>query len=205
MAQRRMVLRIYAVYRTLFFEAAGVIAGVPPFDLLALERVRIYENGKDHKKLAAAETLTSWQSRWDSILVMKAQWTKRLISNISVWFLRKHGEINHYMTQILSGHGCFQAYLKKFKIILDDRCVYCKIEIDTAEHTLFHCSRWAEDRASVYRNVRLSSTPDNMVSKMLENKIYWDAISNLMNIIMKTKLDDTVKSCVFQRQSNTLM
>ena len=37
----------------------------------------------------------------------KAQWTKKLISNISTWNERKFGEVNFQLTQFLTGHGSF--------------------------------------------------------------------------------------------------
>lgn len=72
-------------------------------------------------------------------------WTRLLIPNVERWVDRKHGDINFHMAQFLSGHGCFQVYLKRSKKVTSDVCVYCE-EIDTAEHTLFDCVRWQEAR-----------------------------------------------------------
>ncbi|GBP14366.1 hypothetical protein EVAR_98823_1 [Eumeta japonica] len=45
----------------------------------------------------------------------KGRWTHRLIPQIDFWLNRNHGEVNYYLTQMLSGHGCFRAYLHRFK------------------------------------------------------------------------------------------
>ncbi|EDW36547.1 GL18371 [Drosophila persimilis] len=37
-----------------------------------------------------------------------------LIPVIDAWVNRKHGQVNFYLTQLLSGHGCFQSYLHHF-------------------------------------------------------------------------------------------
>lgn len=34
-----------------------------------------------------------------------------LITGVRSWFNRKHGEVDYYIPQLLSGHGYFQSYL----------------------------------------------------------------------------------------------
>ena len=50
----------------------------------------------------------------------------RLIPELATWLDRKHGQVGFYLAQALSGHGCFNAYLKRFKKRDDESCHYCK-------------------------------------------------------------------------------
>ena len=119
---RRMLLGVTAAYRTVSTAAVEVIAGVAPIDLQVEESVYIHK--KEKRKSAKNITLRKWQKRWDEQNEV-AQWTKRLIPNIKAWVTRKHGETNHHITQVLSGHGCFGRYLHRFKILETDLCVCC--------------------------------------------------------------------------------
>ena len=65
------------------------------------------------------------------------RWTYRLIPELATWLDRKHGQVGFYLAQALSGHGCFNAYLKRFKKRDDESCRYCGSLVENAEHTLF--------------------------------------------------------------------
>ena len=80
---------------------------------------------------------------------------------------RKHGQVGFYLEQELSGHRCFNAYLKRFKERYDESCRYCESLVDNAEHTLFVLARWGVAREAVIRAVGAQLTPDTMVSLML--------------------------------------
>ena len=54
-----------------------------------------------------------WQTRWHG--EQTGRWTYRLILELATWLNRKHGEVGFHLAQALSGHGCFNAYLKRFK------------------------------------------------------------------------------------------
>ena len=73
------------------------------------------------------------QARWHGD--KSARWTHRLISELTTWLDRKHGQVGFYLAQALSGHGCFNAYLKRFKKRDDDSCSYCRSFVENAEHT----------------------------------------------------------------------
>ncbi|CAB0030691.1 unnamed protein product [Trichogramma brassicae] len=51
--------------------------------------------------------------------------------------------MNYYLTQLLSGHGCFRAYLCRFGHDDLATCPSCPTEDEDAEHVLFHCPRFA--------------------------------------------------------------
>ncbi|KAI5735310.1 hypothetical protein M8J77_016890 [Diaphorina citri] len=182
--QRIMLLRICRTYRTVSTEALQVIAGVVPIDLLVDERTRCYSLSREEKEDERILTHNTWQDKWSN--AVNGEWTRRLIPNIGPWRERQHGDVSFHMAQILSGHGCFQAYLKRFNKINSDRCMFCE-EADTAEHTFFSCSKWTMYRAEMEREIGQQLTVGNLCNEMLKSERNWEAIARCMNRIMKDK------------------
>ena len=79
------------------------------------------------------------------------RWTYRLIPELATWLNRKYGEIGFYLAQALSGHGCFNAYLKRLKERDEEMCYYCNSPVDNAEHALFVCAKWGVAGRSSFR------------------------------------------------------
>ena len=80
-----------------------------------------------------------WQTRWHGD--QSGGWTHRLITELTTWLDRKHGQVGFYLAQVFLGHGCFNAYLKRFKKRDDESCRYCGSLVKNAEHALFVCAR----------------------------------------------------------------
>lgn len=196
--QRILAIRVTSSYRTIATSSVMVLAGTPPADLLALEcsgrytELRKYTTEertpalKERTKKAVRRTLeVRWQERWDNETT--GRWTHALIPNISSWMNRSHGQVNFYLTQALSGHGCFRAYLKRFKKCRESSCHFCESEVDDAEHTLFHCRKWQDPRECLQQELGRRLTPSNMVSTMLESEGKCKSIFDFIVGIMKEK------------------
>ena len=176
-AQRGVVIRNVSAYQTVSTSAVLVLASVPPIDLLAKERKETFQLRKELSCLKNLQEIArakeavrkdgrhrlvkKWQSR------CRGHTTHRLIPELATWLDRKHGQVGFYLAQALSGHGCFNAYLKRFKKRDDESCRYCGSLVENAEHTLFVCARWGAEREAVGRAVGAQLTPDKMVSLML--------------------------------------
>ena len=65
-------------------------------------------------------------------------WTRRLIPHIETWVKRTHGELDYFLTQLMSGHGNYAAYLHRFGIMDSGECAICQVE-ETPEHKFFEC------------------------------------------------------------------
>ena len=153
-AQRGVVLRIVSAYRTVSTSAVLVLASVPPIDLLAEEKKEIFQLRKELTCLTNLQEITrakevirkdgrrrlieKWQTRWHGN--QSGRWTHRLIPELATWLDRKHSQVGFHLAKGLSGHGCFNAYLKPFKKRDDKSCRYCGSLVDNAEHTLFVCA-----------------------------------------------------------------
>ena len=68
---------------------------------------------EDIRKDGRRRLVEKWQMRWHGD--QTGRWTYRLILELATWLNRKHGKFGFYLAQALSGHGCFNAYLRRFK------------------------------------------------------------------------------------------
>ena len=95
-----------------------------------------------------------------------------------VWSKRKHGDVNHYLAQFLPGHDCFRTHQQRFRIDDDASCPACQPVLEDAEHVLFRCPRFNNDREilQTYFNQQLS--PETIIAEMVERKTTWIAVSN---------------------------
>ena len=131
------------------------------------------------------ETIQKWQKRWDHRSAEK--WTHELIPDIEKWIKRKHGELNFYLTQVLTGHGNFSAYLHRFRKIDSPRCIECAHETEDVRHTLFVCKRWEDNRQSLKAQIKTDITPSNMLTIMLASDDHWSSVEAFVRNIMMDK------------------
>ncbi|XP_046869189.1 uncharacterized protein LOC124461774 [Drosophila willistoni] len=102
---RTCALRTVCAFRTVLEDAAFVLSDMAPLDLLANEA-----RNRDPPPVRRETTLTNWQRIGrDS---NHGSWTRRLLPDIRQWLNRKHGQTDFYLTQLLTGHGCFKSYLQ---------------------------------------------------------------------------------------------
>ena len=186
---RRSALRVARAFRTVSHDAVCVIADMPPIDLLAQERARLYRRkreGASNKSVIMKEerevTLAQWQRRW--VTSSTGRWTFRLIPDVVKWNQRKHGEVDHYLTQLLTGHGCYRAYQLRFRLDDDASCPTCEPLVEDVEHVFFHCPRFSRDRDEL-RQLLQVMTPDTIVSEMLVSEDNWSAVANYAALVLK--------------------
>ena len=169
------------VCRSVSTSAVLVLASVPPIDLLAEERKETFQLREELicltnlQEIARAKEaickdgrrrlVEKWQTRWHGD--QSGRWIPYLIPELATWLDRKHGQVGFYLAQALLGHGCFNAYLKRFKKRDDESCRYCGSFVENAERTLFVCARWGAEREAVGQAVGTQLTPDRMISLML--------------------------------------
>jgi hypothetical protein len=116
-----------------------------------------------------------------------------MIPDIRPWLERKFGETSYHLTQVLTEHGCFQAYLHRIGKVDNDRCVYC-VEKDTPRHTIFECIKWNDIRSTTWEAIgRNSINPDKLVDTMSESSETWAALNKMICTIMKIKEADERK------------
>lgn len=186
-SQRKVLLRVASAYRTVSVQALQVITGIVPLHLQAMERMEIYKGGggQRSREEARENTFRLWQEEWESLQEV-ASWTRSLIRDVKSWVLCKHRRTNYFLTQALSGHGSFRKFLFKINRDVSDRCPYCG-EVDSPEHTLFSCPRWAQRRFLAETGIAINITKDNVVQSMVGSPEHWASIEEMLTGIMKAK------------------
>lgn len=186
--QRLSAIRVASAYRTVSHDAVNVVASCPPIDILAGERQRQHRRKKEEQRRVLCEeerpeSLRLWQERWDSST--KGRWTHRLIPDVTKWVNRQHGEVGYYITQLLTGHGCFRAYLHRFKRSDSPNCHHCGDATEDAEHVFFQCPFYEETREELERNLDHTISPENIVEHMLRSQAAWNKVAEYAETIIK--------------------
>lgn len=180
--QRKLSIRICSAYRTISTEAVGVIAGVLPIELQIIERKERYDG--IGTSVAKDNAIHSWQLKWET--GRHGRWTHRLIPDIARWIDRSYGEPDYYLSQALSGHGCFTKYLYGRRRAETPNCVYCDKD-DDAEHTLFVCPRWHVERMDFLTQTNRAFDLRNMMESLLAGEERWNHAYFTIRTIIQTK------------------
>lgn len=191
--QRRIALRVASAYRTTSMEAVLVVASIAPLELQATRRRTMYHHRTDPdllnvKQEANDDMTAAWQERWDGS--SKGRWTQTLIKEIKPWVTRKHGVTNYWLTQALTGHGCFNAYLHKVGKLDSAECWFCEHPTDDAHHTFFRCDAWATRRFRLEAEIEAPLTPESVIGLMLRDKRSWDAINHFVQEVLVEKSEE---------------
>lgn len=202
--QRRSALRVTSAYRTVSGTAVLLIAGMIPIDIYAQERRKIFKlktSQSHHSEIETIkqESITLWQERWN--VATDGRWTAKLIPSVTTWLNRKCGDVNFYITQMLTGHGYFRKYLCLMRKCETPYCLYEESEAtDTAEHTFFECVRWVNNRQELEMSIG-HITKDNLVEKMVQSQSQWNAVAKYCERILRTKKADLdAASAIDQRR-----
>ena len=202
-----MALRIASTFRTVSRDAAQVISGLLPIAILAEEQRRIYRHRKnrqleadDSRKRERQKNLQRWQAQWDSSET--GRWTHQLIPNIAEWVNRKHGDHSYYLTQMLTGHGCFREYLHKYKHEDSPECTICHELEEDARHVFFACPRFDSQRRKLESILDATISPENLVQQMLTSKLAWSATTEFArNVIVELRKEEKKRRELRMRNS----
>lgn len=100
---------------------------------------------------------------------------------------REHGHLCFHLTQILTGHDCFAAFLHGIGKETTDACHHCDGGSDTAQHTFQDCPVWGEQRTLLRSAVGTDLTLATVVGKMLESEEGWRATAQFAMVVMTAK------------------
>nr|CAH7765783.1 unnamed protein product [Callosobruchus chinensis] len=194
--QRTAALRVACAYRTVSEIAVLVVAVIPPIDMLAIERKMLYHKRKRGKVISSTQvrsiTLEKWQERWEQERDV-GKWTHILIPRIEPWYTRKHGEISYYLSQFLTGHGLFNAYLYRIGKRNSAMCSYCSSE-DDPRHTFFECERWESKGQLLQLSLGIILTPENLMPEIFKSEECWAQVATYVEEVLREKKMDQVIS-----------
>lgn len=153
--QRKVIIKMISAYRTISAEAACVISGVEPIDLRIEMMLEVKEDvrGGTEKRVSEerrkVELVERWQQRWRES--QKGRVTYEYMKRVERGGEREW-KINHYVTQVLSGHGNFREKLRSFGLVESGLCEECG-EVETEFHVVFVCARFEGQREELRRRV----------------------------------------------------
>ena len=117
----------------------------------------------------------------------------RLIRNVEVWTTRGHGRLDYWVTQALSGHRCFGAYLFKYKKRSDLTCQDCGAGLDDAGHAFFHCTTYTEVWAQLQKKIGTLLETATLVEVMLRGPKTWNEIACYFRYVITNKREKEVE------------
>lgn len=194
--QRTAALRVIQGYRTVSTPAALVLAGSIPWDIRAEEARRLWQAGFGGSKTEErACTIAAWQAEWLAIPAgAPGAHVRDLVPNIQTWLDRPGGELDHFLTQVITGHGDFQDYLLRIGKSSSDKCLHCDLDaVDDPAHTLLVCPKWDSSRARVSERTGDGITrpiPDcirNFVNIIVSSAVAWKWGASLAATILRDK------------------
>ena len=110
-----------------------------------------------------------------------ARRTRRQISDIKIWLQRQHGDIDFYISQLLTGHGCFLEYLYRLGIA---EYSFCANIVQSPGHVFFDCPRFCVERASLNRHLVCEVRLDNIMDIMLHSENQWVLVANFVKSVL---------------------
>lgn len=206
--QRSVAIRTVVAYRTVSYAAVTLLARSPPWKLEVTLRSRVYSRCQDliRRNEFTEETEADVRNgkdillmrQWDVLLNKPDSWGAKTINSIrphlKTWLSRRHGDMNYYVTQMLSGHGSFGHFLNRIQKRETAECFHCAIADDTLEHTVFDCPSWESYRIELYSKLGLDIQTrhilEEIVEKILVNEENWLAFSYYAVSVLKTKEEE---------------
>ncbi|KAL7290331.1 hypothetical protein TKK_0016027 [Trichogramma kaykai] len=109
--------------------------------------------------------------------------------NIRVWIERRHGELNYHLTQLLTGHGFFKHYSRRYDYNQSAQCSVCPSSIENAEHVFYHCPRFSKERERLHSLLLEVMTQENTTRLVLASESNWLAVASFAYSVV-TRLRD---------------
>ncbi|KAI4475453.1 hypothetical protein M0802_015151 [Mischocyttarus mexicanus] len=205
-AQRYALIRVTKAYRTISTDALCVIAGVTPIELQIEERKSMYLLRKNislqhfdisfaaqesinkaetnkRKTLIRKETTRKWQEQWSSSNNgrLKFEFYPNVQDRLNATWINH----NHYLVQILSGHGNFYHQLKRLGLVEQDTCK-CG-DVDTVRHVIFDCVLLSEPRKGLESLARANNQAWPCELKQLVAKKIYECFCEFVRTSQRTR------------------
>ncbi|KAE9521342.1 hypothetical protein AGLY_018256 [Aphis glycines] len=190
--QRDPLRAITSAYKTASTNCLTAVAGELPLDLKIIEQVfkrRAKLGAITHEALKTKqnELLEQWQTRY--VTTDKGEWTKKMIPSV----IERYGlpmEMDHYTSQILTGHGDFRGKLFSFNLVDSPTCKCALGGSETVAHVLLKCRRNAEQREVLKEALRRENQawpPEDGV--FLKSKGLYAALRKFARDSLKNRTD----------------
>lgn len=91
----------------------------------------------------------------------------------SLWMDQDYCHLAYFLTQLLTGHGSFGAYLAEIRKVDTALCPYRGTEDDTPEHTLSVCPEWSPSRRDLEAAFRVPVLWNNILPRAIGDANLW--------------------------------
>jgi len=208
-------------YRTMSYDTATVVARTVPIVLMAQERYASFEIRRtrwlagtsdggplppdappeaapaDDTQSLRSRVLAKWARGIDEAeppTDSGREWTRSLIPPdlLCSWVSRTHGEMSFHLTQLMTGHGCFNRFLRKINRAPSAGCSHCgppdgyAEAVDDARHILLSCEAFRGERERLVDAIG-PFDPGGLVPKMLESPANWEVVATFTRAVMAAK------------------
>ncbi|XP_071579165.1 uncharacterized protein [Temnothorax nylanderi] len=197
-------IRTIMGYQTVSYEAATLLARVPPIHLYADYCLRVYNSLREMKGAGTFTSVSPKEVRAEEGLYLRRRWAEYIRSgqlpgrrtleaigpNFDAWLDRSTGFLSFHVTQLLTGHGCFGVYL--FRIGKEETpiCRFCGLAEDTAEHTLATCACWGAERGELTEVIGQDLSLTAVVAAICDSSAAWRAFSTYAERVMSRKEEE---------------
>lgn len=204
--ERTVAQRVISAYRTVSYNAALLLARLPPWSLMAGMRKRIYDRIRAHREDG---TLTKdiikdiredengrLCNEWRALLERSnslGEFTKMaVVPWMESWLQHSSGGMTFHLTQILTGHGCFAKFLFRIGKRRDPSCDMCGEEEDNVYHTLRECPAWDLERIRLKTTLGLARdfTLGDIIGNIVNSRELWIAFSSFVEKVMREKEEE---------------
>ncbi|KAL0830361.1 hypothetical protein ABMA28_002549 [Loxostege sticticalis] len=144
--------------------------------IIKAERLRLEE-----------DAVSRWRERLDDSTYGRRT-TGAIAPVLTEWVRRQHGRLTFRLTQVLSGHGCFGAYLAKIGREPTAECHHCRrCDEDSAQHTLVSCPAWVGERGVLVSVVGGDLSLQAIVARMASSEEAWQAVLTFCEAVISQK------------------
>lgn len=188
--QKAPLLAITSCYKMASTNCLSAVDGVLPLDLRRCAlKVNIKKGNITQPEYDRSERnlMTEWQGRYDA--EDKGEWTKKMIPDI-IWRCKLPLKLDHYTSQILTGHGDFLAQLYRFKLVNSPNCKCAAGGAETVAHVLLRCRRTEAHRIDLINIMR--DEDENWPPRdgaFLKSKRTYEALRRFTKLSLENRTD----------------
>lgn len=204
---RQLALRVVSAYKTVSKVAVEILAKMPPIEMIVQALAEAYleirrhegplskEIKKEKVKNKKEEAIGKWKNYLRDPRLPGKRVTSAILPVFDSWLNRKFGQLDYFTTQMITGHGAFRDYLYRFNLVESNVCLQCKINSDTAQHTIEVCPEWNQERLELQREVGRDLSLRAIIEEMLKRPEAWTAFQQFSQVVLKKK-EEFVKNLI---------
>ncbi|XP_018312254.1 uncharacterized protein [Mycetomoellerius zeteki] len=94
------------------------------------------------------------------------------------------------MTQVITGHGCFESYLCEINRRNSPLCRYCRATSDTNMYTLLFYPFWAEEPREMLERTNTDRSYNAIIGTAMSSAENWEIFSRFCEDVIRRKEED---------------